>query len=83
MQEVRKKKRQIQWEEKQSSSEESSPLQPRSRVHQIEMRPRSPKKPAPPPPYPIYPSIAQNRRREGKIYLPKSLPLYLVESDIE
>jgi len=83
MQEVRKKKRQIQWEEKQSSSEESSPLQPRSRVHQIEMKPRSPKKPAPPPPYPLYPNIGRNRGREGKIYLPKSLPLYLVESDIE
>jgi hypothetical protein len=74
---VRKKKRQVQWIE--DSDEESMPFQPQKRVKQIETT--RTKKPAPPPPYPMYPSVS--RKREGKIYLPKSLPLYLVESDNE
>jgi hypothetical protein len=76
---VRKKKRQVQWIE--DSDEESVPFQPQKRGKQIETTRISSKKPAPPPPYPMYPSVS--RKREGKIYLPKSLPLYLVESDNE
>jgi len=77
MEGVRKRERQVQWVE--DSDEESMPMQPQKRVKQIETT--RTKKPAPPPPYPMYPSVS--RKREGKIYLPKSLPLYLVESDNE
>ena len=82
MRNVQRKNRQIQWEE--SSEEESKPFRPRSRVRQIETNPRSAKRPAPPPPYPMYPSVSgTNRKKEARVYLPKSLPLYLVESDVE
>jgi len=82
MRDVQRKNRQIQWEE--SSEEESKPFRPRSRVRQIETNPRSAKRPAPPPPYPLYPSVSgTNRKKEARVYLPKSLPLYLVESDVE